>query len=82
MSRSVAAELPVGPFLVALADEVVDQNLVGLLAVTVHTTIPLLHAVGIPRNLVVDQPGAEVLEVETFRGGVGGQQDANGTDFG
>ncbi len=79
-SSSPTGTSPVGllPLLVALADEVVDENSLGLLAVAVDTAVPLLHAVGVPRNLVVDQPGAVVLEVETFGGGIGGQQDAHG----
>src|SRR5262249_31101038 len=44
----------------------------------VDPPVPLLHAVWVPRDLVVDELRAVVLEVETLRRGVGRQQDADG----
>ncbi len=77
------------PLLVALADEVVDEDLplaVGgeeaLLPVAVDAPVALLQPVRVPRNFVVDEPGAVVLEVQAFGGGVGGKQDAHRADFG
>ena len=61
-----AAESLSGPILVALADEVKDLNFVGLLTVTIHTPVPLFHAVGIPRDLIVNESGAKILEAQTF----------------
>ena len=61
----------------AAADEVVDMHLVGLLTVAIHAAIALLHAVGVPGNLEVDQAGAVVLQVDAFGGGIGGEQDAH-----
>src|SRR5262245_48874149 len=59
-------ELVIRTILVALTDEVVDENLVGLLTVAVHTPVPLLHAVRVPRDFVVDESVAEVLEIQAF----------------
>ena len=56
--------------------------MVSLLSVPVDTPVPLLHAVRVPRDFVVDEAGAEVLEVQTFRSGIGGEQDANRADVG
>src|SRR3990167_9995660 len=50
----------------------IDEDFLGLLAVPVNAAVPLLHAVGVPGDLVMDQPAAVVLEVDTFRGGVRG----------
>ena len=75
--------------LVALADEVVDEDLplaVGreeaLLPVAVDTPVALLQPVRVPRDFVVDEPVAVVLEVDAFGGGVGGEQDADRADSG
>ena len=55
------------PLLVALADEVVDPHRLRLLAVAVDAAVPLLQPVGVPRDLVVDQAVAVVLEVDALR---------------
>jgi hypothetical protein len=46
----------------------------------VDAPVALLHAVRVPGDLVVDQPGAEVLQVQPLAGGIGRQQDANRAD--
>lgn len=46
-------------------------------AVPVNTTVPLLHAVGVPGNFIVNQFGAVVLKVDTFRCCISSKQDAN-----
>ena len=61
----------------AVADEVMDMHLVRLLAVAIHPAVALLHAVGVPGNLEVDQLGTVVLQVDAFGGGIGGEQDAD-----
>ena len=52
------------------------------LAVPVDAAVPLFQAVRVPGDLEVDHPGAVVLEVDALGGGVGGQQDADGTVLG
>ncbi len=39
--------------------------------------VTLLHSIGVPRDLKVNQLGAMVLQVDAFRSGVCGQQDAH-----
>ena len=68
MSRS--ADLP------ARADEVGDLYFVRL-AVAVDAADPLFQLVRVERDVVVDQPVAVSLQVDTFAGGVGGEQDAH-----
>ena len=87
--RGPAGERRLLPLLVALADEVVDEDLpltVGgeeaLLPVAVDAPVALLQPVRVPRDFVVDEPVAVVLEVQAFGGGVGGEQDAHRADFG
>ena len=75
-------EVALLPILVALGDEVVDVDLRRLLPVAVDAPVALLHAVGVPRDFVVDQPGAVVLQVQPLAGGVGGEQDAHRADVG
>jgi hypothetical protein len=75
LARRERLALGAGP--VPRPDEVVDEHLIGLLAVAVHAAIALLHAVRVPRDLVVDQPRAMVLEVDSLGSRVGGQQDAH-----
>ena len=62
---------------VARADEVEYLHLAGPLAVPVDAAVALLHAVGVPGDLVVDQPRAVVLQVDALGCGVGGQQDTH-----
>src|SRR4051794_41308938 len=57
------------------ADEVMDQYLAGGLAVTIDAAVALLEAVGVPRNLRVDEAMAALLQGDALRGGIGGQQD-------
>ena len=45
-----------------------------LLAVPVDAAVALLQPVGVPRQLVVDDDVAAVLQVQALSGGVGGQQ--------
>ena len=47
-----------------------------LLPVAVDAPVALLQPVRVPRDFVVDQPVAMVLEVQAFGGGIGGKQDA------
>ena len=70
------------PVVVPLADEVVDPHPLRLLAVPVDAAVALLQAVRVPGDLEVDHAGAVVLEVDALGGGVGGQQDADGTPLG
>ena len=53
-----------------------------LLPVAVDAPVALLQPVRVPRDFVVDEPVAVVLEVQAFGGGVGGEQDAHRADFG
>lgn len=62
----------------AFANEVEDVNLVVLLSVPIHPAVPLLHAVRVPRDFVVDEAMAVVLEIDTLGGCVGGEKDADG----
>ena len=43
----------------------------------VNAAVTLLHSIGVPRDLEVNQLGAMVLKVDAFRSGVCGQQDAH-----
>ena len=61
-----------------LVEEVVDADLISVLTVTVDTAVPLLETVRVPRDLVVDEVAAIVLEVEPFGGRIGGEEDAYG----
>src|ERR1700686_2912118 len=45
------------------------------LAVPIDAAVALLHAVGVPGDLIVDEAMAVALEVDTFAGGVGGEED-------
>jgi hypothetical protein len=67
---------------IALADEVVDVHAGGALAVAVDAAGALLHAAGVPGDLVVDEAGAVVLEVDALGRGVGGEEDARPGDLG
>src|SRR5256885_1787801 len=60
----------------------VDQNFRRGLAVTIDAAVALLEPVGIPGDLVVDDPMAMPLEVDAFTRGVGGQEDANRIESG
>jgi hypothetical protein len=59
------------------ADEVVDRDVIGALAVAVDAAVALLQPVGVPGDLVMNQVGAVVLQVDAFGGGVGREQDAH-----
>jgi hypothetical protein len=61
----------------AAANEMVDVHLVGLLPVSVHAAIALLHAVRVPGDFEVNQLGAMVLQVYAFRSRIGSEQDAH-----
>ena len=56
----------------------VDLDFIGTLAVSVDAAVALLHAVRVPWDLVVDEPGAVVLQVDALGGRVGGEEDAHG----
>ena len=58
---------------VALVEEV-DHHDVVLLSVAMAAADALLDALGVPGQVVVDDQRAE-LEVDAFRGGLGGDQD-------
>ena len=70
--------------LVALVEEI-DDNHVVFLAVTVAAADALLDALRVPRQVEIDDEGAE-LEVDAFSGGLGGDEDfcgvAKGVDDG
>ena len=51
----------------AAADEMVDVHLIGLLPMPVHAAVALFHSVWIPGNLIVDQLGTVILQVDPFR---------------
>ena len=59
------------------ADEVVDVHLIGLLPVAVHAAVALFHPVWVPRDFVVNQLRAVILQVDAFGGGIGREQDAH-----
>jgi hypothetical protein len=71
----VAAKCVVGRF--AAIHRMPDQNFVMLLAVSIDPTVALLHDIGIVGDLNVDQAIAVVLQINSFRRGVGGEQDAD-----
>ena len=58
-------------------DGVPDQDLFLALTVPVDTTVTLLHHIGVVRDLQMDEAVTVVLQVDTFRRGIGGQQDAH-----
>ena len=60
----------------------VDADLGGALAVAIHAPIALLHAVGVPGDLDVDEPRTVVLQVDALRGGIGGEQNPHRRDLG
>lgn len=47
------------------------------LSVTIDTPVSLFQAIGVPRDLYVKQPVTSSLQVDAFRGSVGGEQDPN-----
>ena len=75
----LAAHLRLGK---ARADEVINLHFVGFLAVAIHPPVALLHPIGIPGNFIMNQPAAIVLQVQTFRGGIGRQQNPHRRIFG
>ena len=54
-----------------------DEDSIFLLSMTVDATVALFHDIWIPRNLDMDEVVAVVLQVNTFRGRVGREQNAN-----
>lgn len=68
------------PFDVARPDEVEDGDLVRPLAVAVDAAVALLHAIRVPRDLVVDEARAMALEADPLGGGIGGEEDAHRGD--
>lgn len=62
-------------FVGVLGIEKRDGRRLGL-AVAVDTAVALLHPVRVPRQLEVNQVMAVLVQVETFSGNVGGDQDA------
>ena len=61
---------------VVLAVEHGAAHLGGLLAKAVHAAFALLVAGGVPGQVVVDDGGEQVLQVDALRQAVGGHQDA------
>jgi hypothetical protein len=61
----------------ALTDKVMNVNFTGFLTVAIHPAVALLHAVGVPGNLVVNEAGAVILQVHAFGSSVCCQQDAH-----
>ncbi len=59
-------------------NEVVAEDIVIRLKFAVDAAVPLFHAAGVPRHIEVEQVPAVGLKVETFAGGIGGDQDADG----
>ena len=55
-------------------NEVVDLDGV-MLAIAIDAAVALLQSIRIPRNLVMDESMAVVLKIDTFRRGVGGEQE-------
>lgn len=51
-----------------------DEHRLGRLAETVDASVSLLHAVGIPREVVMDDSLKSLLQVDTFREAVGADQ--------
>src|SRR5436305_13923288 len=64
--------------LVGTADKVSDIDDGCSLAMAINAAIALLQTVGVPGNLVVNEMGAVILQVNTFGSGIGGQQDTHG----
>ena len=61
---------------VVLAVEHGAAHLGGLLAEAIHPAFALFVARGVPGQVVVDDGGEKVLEVDAFRKAIGGHQDA------
>ena len=57
-----------------------DEDGVFLLPMTVNAAVALFHDIWIPRNLNMDEVVAVVLQVNTFRGRVGREQNADRRD--
>ena len=74
----VAVATDRGMAFVTAVDGVPDQHLFLALPVTVDTPVALLHHVGVVGDLQVDEAVAVVLQVDTFGGRIGGEQDADG----
>ena len=53
------------------------ENVVVFLPVAIHPSVPLFHAVRVPRNLVMNKAMAVVLEVDALGRSVGGEKDAD-----
>jgi hypothetical protein len=64
-----------GEILILVADEVVGDH-VPELAMPVHTSVPLFQLRGAPREFLVDDVAAGLLEVQALAGGVGGHHQA------
>ena len=69
--------LETSPRVEALAHRMPDVDFLFLLTVAVDPAVALLHDVGIPWNLDMDQVIAVILEVDSFRSGIGRQQDSD-----
>ncbi|MDT4872418.1 hypothetical protein FQZ97_1076000 [compost metagenome] len=67
-----------GVAFVTAVNRVPDQHLFFALSVTVDTTVTLLHHIGVVRDLQVNEAVTVVLQVDTFGGRIGGEQDADG----
>ena len=61
-----------------LVEEVVAVDLWLWLQLAVNAAVALLHARGVPRHVEMEQVPAVGLEVQTFTGRIGGDQDADG----
>jgi hypothetical protein len=66
-----------GEVLVLIGDEVEDGD-IAWLAVSVNSTIALFDAGGVPWAIEVEQIAGGALQVESFCGGVGGDEDSHG----
>ena len=73
----VAGGLPRFGFVKAGADEVVDVHLRMLLPVTVNAAVALLHPIRVPRNFVMNELPAVILQVDAFGGSIGREQNAD-----
>ena len=73
----VAGRLPRFGFVKSGADEVVDVHLRMFLPVTVNAAIALFHPIWVPRNFVMNELPAVILQVDAFGRSIRREQNAD-----
>src|SRR5579862_7191864 len=60
----------------------IDFHLGFSLPMTVNSTIPLFHAIGVPGYLVVNEAGTMILQVDALGSGICSEENANRGNIG